>query len=127
MQISDSSFPFKLDVNTLLKTNKEYYLKFIEVHSINLSLKEQLTQLLQERNDLKHLIERLDRKHKIKSNAMSAIDDLYIKKKRFRRGKEDIAREFVCKYPQCKEKYGSEGSLNQHIKLKHHGKEFEKK
>ena len=46
--------------------------------------------LHKERNELKHLIERLDRKNKSKSNAMSMVDDLYIKKKRIRRGKKKL-------------------------------------
>lgn len=85
-----------LDINTVLEKNKEYYCKFVEIYEINRSLKEKLLLLRKERNILKHMIERLDRKNKSKSNAMSIIDDVYIKK-RFRRGKEDIIREFICK------------------------------
>lgn len=45
-----------------------------------------------------------------------------IKKKRKRKKKDEINRNFVCKIEYCDKSYGSENSLNQHIKLKH--KEF---
>ena len=41
------------------------------------------------------------------------------KKKRMRRTAGEIARHYVCSYEKCQKSYGSEGSLNQHIKLKH--------
>jgi len=37
--------------------------------------------------------------------------------KRYRRSANEILREFECSV--CHKTYGSEGSLNQHIKLKH--------
>ena len=44
------------------------------------------------------------------------------KKKRKRKKKEEISRKFTCGFGDCKKAYGTENSLNQHIKLKH--KEF---
>ena len=44
------------------------------------------------------------------------------KKKRKRKKKEQISRKFICGFGDCKKAYGTENSLNQHIKLKH--KEF---
>ena len=41
------------------------------------------------------------------------------KKKRIRRTANEIARHYTCKVEKCQKSYGSEGSLNQHIKLKH--------
>lgn len=41
------------------------------------------------------------------------------KKKRFRRTAETIERRFVCEVERCQKCYGSDGSLQQHIKLKH--------
>lgn len=41
------------------------------------------------------------------------------KKKRLRRTAEEIERPFVCDVHKCHKCYGSEGSLQQHIKLKH--------
>ena len=41
------------------------------------------------------------------------------KKKRHRRTATEIARHYKCPIDDCPKSYGSEGSLNQHIKLKH--------
>jgi hypothetical protein len=41
------------------------------------------------------------------------------KNTRLRRTAGEIARHYVCNYEKCQKSYGSEGSLNQHIKLKH--------
>jgi len=41
------------------------------------------------------------------------------KKKRNRRTATEIARHYKCPIEDCPKSYGSEGSLNQHIKLKH--------
>ena len=35
-----------------------------------------------------------------------------------------MAREFICPYDKCRKYYGSNVSLNLHIKLKHDGKKF---
>ena len=48
------------------------------------------------------------------------INDIYVNRKRHRRNKNEIIREFTCEHPGCLKSYGSEGSLNQHIKRKHH-------
>jgi len=41
------------------------------------------------------------------------------KRKRHRRTATEIARHYRCPIEDCPKSYGSEGSLNQHIKLKH--------
>ena len=41
------------------------------------------------------------------------------KKKRNRRVATEIARHYKCPIDDCPKSYGSEGSLNQHIKIKH--------
>jgi hypothetical protein len=33
----------------------------------------------------------------------------------------EIAKDFMCPYPKCRRVYGSDVSLNLHIKLKHNG------
>ena len=43
------------------------------------------------------------------------------RKKHNRRCANDIERQFKCPYPKCEKFYGSEGSLNLHIKIKHNG------
>ena len=38
-----------------------------------------------------------------------------------RRTANEIDRSFICPYESCAKVYGSEGSLNLHIKIKHNG------
>lgn len=41
------------------------------------------------------------------------------RKKHFRRCANEIEKSYKCPYPECEKYYGSEGSLNLHMKLKH--------
>lgn len=41
------------------------------------------------------------------------------RKKHFRRCANEISKSYTCPYPDCEKLYGSEGSLNLHMKLKH--------
>ena len=41
------------------------------------------------------------------------------RKRRFRRRANQISRSYVCPLTTCRKAYGSEGSLNQHMKIKH--------
>jgi hypothetical protein len=41
------------------------------------------------------------------------------KRKRHRRNANEITRHYKCPLSDCPKSYGSEGSLNQHIKIKH--------
>ena len=43
----------------------------------------------------------------------------YYQRKRYRRTAEEIERRFRCPVENCNKAYGCEGSLNQHIKIKH--------
>ncbi len=43
------------------------------------------------------------------------------RKKHNRRTAKEIDRSFKCPYSKCEKVYGSEGSLNLHIKIKHAG------
>ena len=52
-----------------------------------------------------------------KSRSISFDTAAEGKKKRYRRVANDIERNYVCSA--CSKTYGSEGSLNQHTKLKH--------
>ena len=42
-----------------------------------------------------------------------------MRKKHVRRTAKEINRSFICPYESCQKVYGSEGSLNLHIKIKH--------
>jgi len=43
------------------------------------------------------------------------------RRKHMRRCAKEITKTFVCPFEDCKRSYGSEGSLNLHIKIKHNG------
>ena len=43
------------------------------------------------------------------------------RKKHVRRTAKEINRQYICPYKNCQKVYGSEGSLNLHIKIKHNG------
>ena len=43
------------------------------------------------------------------------------RKKHNRRTAKEINRQYICPYKNCSKYYGSEGSLNLHIKIKHNG------
>jgi len=58
-----------------------------------------------------------DKKESLTPQSSSSFD----KKKRHRRNATEIERHYRCPCPPCSKSYGSEGSLNQHIKLKHRG------
>lgn len=49
----------------------------------------------------------------------SSDDKNLEKNKRFRRNAHEIQRFYKCTVKSCEKSYGSEGSLNQHYKLKH--------
>ncbi len=107
-----------IDIYLLQQQNYKYYLEFIKTEQINRILKIQLNNLQIEKNNLKQLITRLERKNKkLKANNIENINDLYMNRKRHRRNKNEIIREFKCNL--CEKKYGSEGSLKQHMRIKH--------
>lgn len=116
-----------VDISILLEQNFKYYQEFIKTLETNKLLKTELCGLLKERNDLKQMIARLERRNKkiCPSFNHRDLNDIYTNRKRHRRGKNEIRRMFECDYPNCKKTYGSEGSLAQHIKLKHEGIEYD--
>ena len=107
-----------IDINLLQQQNYKCYLEFIKTEQINQLLKNQLNNLQIEKNNLKQLITRLERKNKkLKIKNIEKINDLYVNRKRHRRNKNELIREFKCNL--CEKKYGSEGTLKQHLKIKH--------
>ena len=118
MEESKNNYNNKIDINLLQQQNYKYYLEFIKTEQINQLLKNQLNNLQIEKNNLKQLITRLERKNKkLKIKNIEKINDLYVNRKRHRRSKNELIREFKCNL--CEKKYGSEGTLKQHLKIKH--------
>ena len=63
---------------------------------------------------------------KLKEKNKSIIDELinvnnnlYINRKRRRKKKNQLEFKYKCHYKDCDRKYATQGSLNQHVKLKH--------
>lgn len=50
---------------------------------------------------------------------MEGSENTIEKSKRHRRTANEISRHYKCSVETCQKSYGSEGSLNQHIRLKH--------
>jgi len=65
----------------------------------------------------------------VDSKLMGALmtESLQDKQKRHRRRAALIDRHYQCPVQACSKNYGSEGSLNQHLKLKHPGVQLAKK
>lgn len=100
-----------------------YYEKYWELYLQNETLMEKLSTdsldrdaLLQKMISIENFYE--DNLEKLQSNERYLHNG---RKKHNRRCANDIERGFLCPYDQCSKLYGSEGSLNLHIKIKHNG------
>lgn len=97
-------------------SNFSYYHEYCRLHLANVVLLSQMRELFNERNELTSKFTKLEKKaHEIEEGERNDDD----KKKRFRRTANEIERHYRCPVETCQRSYGSEGSLNQHIKIKH--------
>ncbi len=81
------------------------------VSSESLSRDEILTEILQIETFYQDNLEKLSSERYLHNG----------RKRHNRRCADEIAKGFACPYEMCEKVYGSEGSLNLHIKLKHNG------
>jgi len=99
--------------------NMNYYQEYCRLFIANVVLTTQMKELIAEKNELitrlSELEKRNDKFHREHSTPDSTLD----KSKRIRRKAGDIERHFQCPDPTCQKSYGAEGSLFQHVKLKH--------
>ena len=116
IEIINNTINDKIDLNILLEENYKYFIEFNKILKINEFLKNKLTNLTYEKTNLKQKIINLE-KYFNKNKNNTIINDIYINRKRHRRLKNEIKRNFLCKY--CNKTYGTEASLNQHLKIKH--------
>jgi len=116
IEIINNSINDNIDINILLEANYKYFLEFNKILKINELLKNKLKNLIYEKTNLKQKILNLE-KYLDKNKNNIKINDIYINRKRHRRLKSEIKRNFFCKY--CNKTYGTEASLNQHLKIKH--------
>ena len=116
IEIINNSINDNIDINILLEANYKYFLEFNKILKINELLKNKLKNLIYEKTNLKQKILNLEKYFNKNKNNIK-INDIYINRKRHRRLKNEIKRNFLCKY--CNKTYGTEASLNQHLKIKH--------
>lgn len=79
----------------------------------------QVASLTTEKEKLAKDLESAEKKLKEMTSQAELRDEISGKKKRIRRTAREIAREFTCPSTTCGKSYGSEGSLHQHMRLKH--------
>eukprot|EP01017_Pseudomicrothorax_dubius_P049364 TRINITY_DN9168_c0_g1_i1.p1 TRINITY_DN9168_c0_g1~~TRINITY_DN9168_c0_g1_i1.p1 ORF type:complete len:195 (-),score=25.83 TRINITY_DN9168_c0_g1_i1:155-739(-) len=103
------------------ETNLNYYQETRKLYVANMVLTSQLKELVEEKRGLLEKITRLEAAHNQPASYATSgvLDDR--KQKRKRRTAKDIERHYKCLVESCPKSYGSEGSLAQHIKLKHPG------
>lgn len=83
-------------------------------------LQQQVRTLTAEKAQLAKSLEQVEKKLEEANNTQPVVaPEVSSKKKRFRRVAKDILRDFHCPVETCGKAYGSEGSLHQHIRLKH--------
>ena len=93
---------------------KLYWIAFLE----NQMLLNQLKAKSEERNEILKNMMKVQASVNSQSNAGDKPNN---RKKHNRRCAKEISKDEVCPYKNCGKLYGSEGSLNLHMKLKHNG------
>ncbi|KAL4432745.1 hypothetical protein ABPG74_011566 [Tetrahymena malaccensis] len=91
-----------------------YQQEACRLYIANVVLTNQVKELLQEKNDLLQKYQKLEKRQLDTQQSLAEE-----KKKRHRRAAHEIERHYKCPQETCQKSYGSEGSLAQHIKLKH--------
>jgi len=98
-----------------------YYPEYCRLYFANILLTTKLKHLLTEKDELNKKLSTLESNRKKHEENMGWNFDISEdKKKRHRRTAVEINRHYKCPADICPKSYGSEGSLNQHIKLKHY-------
>ena len=103
----------------IIKNNKEFYDKLKIVYLQNEELKHQLIELKTEQQKLKNTIINLDKKFKKNIISKEKIYIINSYRKRNRRKKVELNKNYECYFPNCNKRYLTKSSLNLHIKLKH--------
>merc|ERR1711935_1285821 len=97
--------------------NIQYYNHYCNLYIANVMLLEKIKDTLEHKEELIHKLKRL---RECSEQVLCSLEEKNVnKKRRHRRPAKDIDRHFNCPILKCDKSYGSEGSLNQHIKQKH--------
>ncbi|KRX00532.1 hypothetical protein PPERSA_04553 [Pseudocohnilembus persalinus] len=100
--------------------NTNYFSEFWQLYLRNEIIVQQMNEYQDEIKDLKNRLERVEEKLDYMDGNENSSQQLKLKKKQ-RRCAQEIDKNYVCPYQDCKKQYGSEVSLNLHIKIKHNG------
>ena len=84
---------------------------------INIFLNSNVKKLIAENDNLKKVVNNVGTPRN--KPTPNNLGHFLLKKRRKRKLKSEVERNFRCAVPNCNRAYGSENSLNQHIKLKH--------
>jgi len=100
--------------------NANYYQEYCRLFIANVVLTTQMKELIAEKNEILQRISDLERGEKTSVNKKNKSPETHDdKKSRIRRKANEVERLYKCTDMQCQKSYGSEGSLFQHMKLKH--------
>ena len=97
--------------------NYQYYMEYCNIFVANVILLEKVKETIDQKENLIFKLKRLQ------SSAEQVLSSLSQKnmnrKRRYRRKADEIVRAYKCPIPGCNKSYGTEGSLQQHLKQKH--------
>jgi len=121
MGVSQQNNGLVMGINTQDEHNMNYYQEYCRLFIANVVLTTQMKELVSEKNELLAKLAKVEqrRSEDYGNNQNSHQESFDDKKKRFRRIAAEIDRHYRCPDDSCQKSYGSEGSLNQHVKLKH--------
>ncbi|CAD8197459.1 unnamed protein product [Paramecium octaurelia] len=108
LQNKDQNQEYNNDIN--------YYKEFWRYYLLNEMTIKKVNELHTQNQKLHELIAEIDKLQQELHQALS-----YRQKKKNRRTSQEIEKSFICPYEKCNKQYGSDVSLNLHIKLKHDG------
>mmetsp|Transcript_34151 Transcript_34151/g.38795 ORF Transcript_34151/g.38795 Transcript_34151/m.38795 type:complete len:234 (-) Transcript_34151:2-703(-) len=93
--------------------NVNYHKSYWTLYCKNEDLMNQIRKAIQETTKMKERLDRIDKSNKSQEEKE--------RKRHYRRLACEIDRLYSCPYSGCEKTYGSEGSLNLHMKIKHNG------
>ena len=120
------------EIDSLKERNKWFFFEYSKLAEQNNLLKFKLQELILKKNEFHKYLNKLEHKEKnpnvnsgenfnnsISRDLINFQSNMYIKRKRKRRKKNQIVYKYKCNIKDCNKKYATEGALNQHIKFKH--------
>ncbi|CDW78394.1 zinc c2h2 type family protein [Stylonychia lemnae] len=127
--VKNSAFSLQFEVDQVTGLPKipayektlNYMDEYWNVYLQNQALLAQIDKIATERNDLLHKSFKIQNFYDENLDRFQSERYSSGRKKHNRRCANDIERQYKCPYPKCEKFYGSEGSLNLHIKIKHNG------